>query len=79
MSAKTAASLPKFDTSFGTRLGDMSFAVAAIKINGKAFQLASGRDSAALPWKDAHVEVNFSNAPEPSISSRVALIITTQT
>merc|ERR1711874_495047 len=57
MGAKTAAHLLKHDTVLGTLQADVSFTDEAITIDGKEFKVVSGRDPAAMPWKDLDVEV----------------------
>merc|ERR1719238_1425083 len=57
MGAKTAAHLLKYDTLLGTLQADVSFTDDAITIDGKEFKVVSGRDPAAMPWKDLDVEV----------------------
>merc|ERR1711874_53006 len=52
MGAKTAAHLLKYDTVLGTLKADVSFTV-----DGKVFKVVTGRDPAAMPWKDMDVEV----------------------
>merc|ERR1712117_291717 len=41
----------------GTLQADVSFSDEEITIDGKAFKVVSGRDPAAMPWKDMGVEV----------------------
>jgi len=57
MGAKTAAHLLKYDTVLGTLQADVSFTDDAITVDGKEFKVVSGRDPAAMPWKDMDVEV----------------------
>merc|ERR1712151_45581 len=57
MGAKTAAHLLKYDTVLGTLQADVSFTDEAITVDGKEFKVVSGRDPAAMPWKDLDVEV----------------------
>merc|ERR1711874_482032 len=57
MGAKTAAHLLKYDTVLGTLQADVSFTDDAITVDGKEFKVVSGRDPAAMPWKDLGVEV----------------------
>ena len=57
MGAKTAAHLLKYDTVLGTLQADVSFTDDAITVDGKEFKVVSGRDPAAMPWKDLDVEV----------------------
>merc|ERR1711874_130234 len=57
MGAKTAAHLLKHDTVLGTLQADVSFTDDAITVDGKEFKVVSGRDPAAMPWKDLDVEV----------------------
>merc|ERR1712099_165673 len=53
----TAAHLLKYDTVLGTLKADVSFTDEAITVDGKVFKVVSGRDPAAMPWKDLDVEV----------------------
>merc|ERR1712170_316765 len=46
-----------FDTVLGTLQADVSFTDEAIAVDGKEFKVVSGRDPAAMPWKDLDVEV----------------------
>jgi len=57
MSAQTTAHLLKYDTVLGTLQADVSFTDDALTIDGKEIKLLSGRDPAALPWKDMNVEM----------------------
>jgi len=57
MGAKTAAHLLKYDTVLGTLQADVSFTDDTITVDGKEFKVVSGRDPAAMPWKDLDVEV----------------------
>jgi len=57
MGAKTAAHLLKYDTVLGTLPGEVSYTDEAITVDGKEFKVVSGRDPAAMPWKDMDVEV----------------------
>merc|ERR1719437_561 len=57
MGAKTAAHLLKYDTVLGTLKADVSFTDDAITVDGKVFKVVTGRDPAAMPWKDLDVEV----------------------
>jgi len=57
MGAKTAAHLLKYDTVLGTLKADVSFTDDAITVDGKVFKVVTGRDPAAMPWKDMDVEV----------------------
>jgi glyceraldehyde-3-phosphate dehydrogenase (NADP+) (phosphorylating) len=57
MGAKTAAHLLKYDTVLGTLQADVSFTDDDITVDGKVFKVVSGRDPAAMPWKDMDVEV----------------------
>merc|ERR1711884_812195 len=57
MGAKTAAHLLKYDTVLGTLQADVSFTDDAITVDGKVFKVVTGRDPAAMPWKDMDVEV----------------------
>merc|ERR1711972_662443 len=57
MGAKTAAHLLKYDTVLGTLQADVSFTDDFITVGDKKFHIVSGRDPAAMPWKDLDVEV----------------------
>merc|ERR1712227_1114992 len=57
MGAKTAAHLIKYDTVLGTLKAEVSHTEDSITIDGKVFKVVSGRDPAAMPWKDMDVEV----------------------
>jgi len=57
MSAQTTAHLLKYDTVLGTLQCDVTYTDDALTIDGKEIKLLSGRDPAALPWKDMDVEV----------------------
>merc|ERR1712151_1433427 len=57
MGAKTAAHLLKYDTVLGTLQADVSFTDDDVTVDGKVFKVVSGRDPAAMPWKDLDVEV----------------------
>merc|ERR1712176_1496356 len=57
MGAKTAAHLLKYDTVLGTLKMDVSHTDEEIKVDGKEFKVVSGRDPAAMPWKDMDVEI----------------------
>merc|ERR1719504_498736 len=57
MGAKTAAHLLKYDTVLGTLKMDVSHTDEAITVGDKVFKLLTGRDPAALPWKDLNVEI----------------------
>merc|ERR1712087_842099 len=57
MGAKTATHLLKYDTVLGTLQADVSCTDDAITVDGKEFKVVSGRDPAAMPWKDLDVEV----------------------
>merc|ERR1711992_168690 len=57
MGTKTAAHLLKYDTVLGTLKADVSFTDDTITVDGKVFKVVSGRDPAAMPWKDMDVEV----------------------
>merc|ERR1719284_2044151 len=57
MSAQTTAHLLKYDTVLGTLQCDVTYTDDALTIDGKVIKLLSGRDPAALPWKDLNVEV----------------------
>merc|ERR1712227_718511 len=56
MGAKTAAHLIKYDTVLGTLKAEVSHTEDSITIDGKVFKVVSGRDPAAMPWKDMDVE-----------------------
>jgi glyceraldehyde-3-phosphate dehydrogenase type I len=57
MSAQTTAHLLKYDTVLGTLDAEVTYTDDALTINGKEIKLLSGRDPAAMPWKDMGVEV----------------------
>merc|ERR1712039_1140980 len=57
MGSKTAAHLLKYDTVLGTLQAEVSVSDDEITIDGKVFKVVSGRDPAAMPWKDMDVEV----------------------
>merc|ERR1719191_1763427 len=57
MSPQTTAHLLKYDTVLGTLKNKVSYTDDALTIDGKEIKLLSGRDPAALPWKDMDVEV----------------------
>jgi len=57
MGSKTAAHLLKFDTVLGTLDADVSCTDDTITVDGKVFKVVSGRDPAAMPWKDLDVEI----------------------
>merc|ERR1719191_1496939 len=57
MSPQTTAHLLKYDTVLGTLAADVSYTDDALTIDGKEIKLLSGRDPAAMPWKDLGVEV----------------------
>jgi len=57
MSPATTAHLLKYDTVLGTLQADVSVSDDALTIDGKEIKLLSGRDPAALPWKELDVEV----------------------
>merc|ERR1719428_72960 len=57
MSPQTTAHLLKYDTVLGTLQADVSYTDDSLTIDGKEFKLLSGRDPAAMPWKDMDVEV----------------------
>jgi glyceraldehyde-3-phosphate dehydrogenase type I len=57
MSAQTTAHLLKYDTVLGTLQADVTYTDDALTIDGKVIKLLSGRDPAALPWKDMDVEM----------------------
>merc|ERR1712137_1236019 len=57
MGTKTAAHLLKYDTVLGTLKADVSFTDDSITVDGKVFKVVTGRDPAAMPWKDLNVEV----------------------
>merc|ERR1712113_1291135 len=48
----TAAHLLKYDTVLGTLKADVSFTDDAITVDDKVFKVVTGRDPAAMPWKD---------------------------
>jgi len=57
MSPQTTAHLLKYDTVLGTLQAEVSFTDDALTIDGKEIKLLSGRDPAAMPWKELGVEV----------------------
>jgi len=57
MSPQTTAHLLKYDTVLGTLQADVQYTDDTLTIDGKVIKLLSGRDPAALPWKDLNVEV----------------------
>merc|ERR1712187_719298 len=57
MGAKTAAHLLKYDTVLGTLKMDVSCTEDSITVGGKIFKVVTGRDPAAMPWKDMAVEI----------------------
>merc|ERR1719380_449221 len=57
MSPQTTAHLLKYDTVLGTLQCDVTYTDDALTIDGKVIKLLSGRDPAALPWKDLDVTV----------------------
>jgi len=57
MSPQTTAHLLKYDTVLGTLQAEVSFTDDTLTIDGKEIKLLSGRDPAALPWKDMNVEM----------------------
>merc|ERR1712187_800376 len=57
MSPQTVAHLLKYDTVLGTLKADVSCTEDTLIIDGKEIKLLSGRDPAALPWKEWNVEV----------------------
>jgi len=57
MSPQTTAHLLKYDTVLGTLQADVSYTDDTLTIDGKEIKLLSGRDPAAMPWKDLGVEV----------------------
>jgi glyceraldehyde-3-phosphate dehydrogenase type I len=57
MGAKTAAHLLKYDTVLGTLKADVSCTEDSITVDGKVFKVVTGRDPAAMPWKDMGVEI----------------------
>merc|ERR1711988_1311163 len=57
MSPQTTAHLLKYDTVLGTLKADVSYSDDSLTIDGKEIKLLSGRDPAAMPWKDLGVEV----------------------
>merc|ERR1712072_1201378 len=56
-SPQTTAHLLKYYTVLGTLQADVSFTDDTLTIDGKEIKLLSGRDPAALPWKDMNVEM----------------------
>jgi len=46
-----------YDTVLGTLQADVSYTDDTLTIDGKVIKLLSGRDPAALPWKDMNVEM----------------------
>merc|ERR1712113_1382966 len=57
MGAKTAAHLLKYDTVLGTLKMDVSHTEDSITCGDKTFKVVTGRDPAAMPWKDMGVEI----------------------
>merc|ERR1719324_2046093 len=57
MSPQTTAHLLKYDTVLGTLKADVSYTDDTLTIDGKVIKLLSGRDPAALPWKELGVEM----------------------
>merc|ERR1719504_609085 len=57
MSPQTTAHLLKYDTVLGTLQADVTYTDDSLTIDGKVIKLLSGRDPAALPWKDLDVEM----------------------
>merc|ERR1711981_1338269 len=57
MSPQTTAHLLKYDTVLGTLKADVTYTDDALTIDGKVIKLLSGRDPAAMPWKELGVEV----------------------
>merc|ERR1711879_204505 len=57
MSPETTAHLLKYDTVLGTLQADVSYTDEALTIDGKEIKLLSGRDPAAMPWKELGVEM----------------------
>jgi glyceraldehyde-3-phosphate dehydrogenase type I len=57
MGSKTAAHLLKYDTVLGTLKADVSCTDDSITVDGKVFKVVSGRDPAAMPWKELDVEI----------------------
>merc|ERR1719191_1870524 len=57
MSPQTTAHLLKYDTVLGTLQADVSYTDDSLTIDGKVIKMLSGRDPAAMPWKDLGVEV----------------------
>merc|ERR1711939_611524 len=57
MSPQTTAHLLKYDTVLGTLQADVSYTDDTLTIDGKEIKLLTGRDPAAMPWKDLDVEV----------------------
>lgn len=59
MNAQTTAHLLKHDTLLGTLDAEVTYTGDALTIGGKAIKLLSGRELAAIPWKDMGVEVTM--------------------
>merc|ERR1711937_628496 len=57
MSPQTTAHLLKYDTVLGVLKADVSYTDDSLTIDGKEIKLLSGRDPAAMPWKDLGVEI----------------------
>merc|ERR1712190_261450 len=57
MGAKTAAHLLKYDTVLGTLKMDVAHTDDTITVGDKTFAVVTGRDPAAMPWKDMDVEI----------------------
>jgi len=57
MSTKCAAHLLKYDTVLGTLHHNVSFTDDSITVDSKVFKVVTGRDPAAMPWKELGVEV----------------------
>jgi len=57
MSPKVTAHLLKYDTVLGTLKADVTYTDDSLVIDGKVIKLLTGRDPAAMPWKDLDVEV----------------------
>jgi glyceraldehyde 3-phosphate dehydrogenase len=55
--AETNAHLLKYDSVHGSYDADVKVVDGAIVVNGKEIKVLSGRDPAALPWKDLGVDV----------------------
>merc|ERR1719443_215767 len=57
MDAKTTRHLLMHDTVLGNLKNDVKITDDGLTIDGKAIKLLTGRDPAAIPWKDLDVEV----------------------